>query len=142
MMEDIIKPTLDGLSNKYTLTGHYLCKEREYKPIYSGKAMANADLFLYQVYNGLNLEKLSERGIWFPRLYVYADQYDSIWLMLKSKRFCNKIFPLFGVNSIDELKERIEKCVYDKDCHYSNSWSSSASAILSWIKLDEVAVLP
>ena len=143
MLEEYIKPTLGGdLSHKFTLTGHYVCKEREYMPIYSGKAMANADLFLYQVYNGLKLDALTQWGPWFPTLYIYADEYDSMWKKLISKRFCEKVMPIFGVNTIEELKEAIKKCKPDRDYHYSGAWSGYASAILSWIKLDDVASLP
>lgn len=60
MLEENIKPTLGGdLSRKYTLMGHFVCTERVFLPIYSGRAMANADLFLYQVYNGLKLDTLN-----------------------------------------------------------------------------------
>ena len=142
MLEDYIKPKLEkALSTKFTLAGHYICTEREYLPIYSGKAMANADLFLYQVYNGLELESLTGWGTWFPTLYIYADEYDSIWKKLVSKRFCEKIMPVFGVNSLDDLKGRIAKCVINRDYHYSGTFES-ATAILSWIKLEELATLP
>ena len=143
MLEERIKPKLEGeLGRKYTLTGHYIVTDREYKPIYSAKAMAEADLFLYQVYNGLNLEKLSDGIAWFPTLYAYADQYNSMWKRLISKRFCEKILPVFGVNTIQELKERISKCVPDRSYHYSGAWPGGARAILSWLKLDDVATLP
>ena len=40
MLEENIKPTLGGdLSRKYTLMGHFVCTEREFLPIYSGRAM-------------------------------------------------------------------------------------------------------
>ena len=143
MLEERIKPKLKGdMGRKFTLTGHYVVNEREYKPIYSAKAMAMADLFLYQIYNGLELDKLTEWGAWFPTLYVYADQYDSMWKKLTSKRFCEKIMPVFGVNTLQELKERVGKCAPDKGYHYSGAWAGGASAILSWVKLDDVATLP
>ena len=141
MIEEVIKPSLDGdMSRKYSLTGHYVVKEREYLPIYSGKAMANADLFLYQVYNGLELEDLTRHYGWFPQLYIYADQYDSMWQKLVSKQFCEKIMPIFGAKSINELKTRISKCVYDRNYHYNGAYSA-ASAILSWIKVEDIATL-
>lgn len=143
MLEEYIKPTMDGdLPRKFTLTGHYVCTEREYMPIYSGRAMANADLFLYQVYNGLELDGLTQWGPWFPVLYVYADEYDSMWKKLKSKRFCEKVMPIFGVKTLQELKERIAKCKPDRNYHYSGAWHGTASAILNWVKLDEMGTLP
>ena len=143
MLEERIKPTMEGvLAQKYTLTGHYVYTEREYLPIYSGRAMANADLFLYQVYNGLDLGSLTQWSRWFPTLYIYADEYDSMWKKLKSKRFCEKILPIFGAQTIDELKKRIEKCTPDRNYRYSGVWPEMASAILNWVKLDEIAILP
>lgn len=142
MLEERIKPTLDStLSRKFTLTGHYIFTQREYMPIYTGKAIAAADLFLYQVYKGLGLDSLTQFGLWFPQLYIYADEYDSIWKQLKSKRFCERIMPVFGAKTIIELKDKVSKCTYEKDYHYSGAWQA-ASAILTWIKLDEIATLP
>lgn len=143
MLEENIKPTLGGdLSRKYTLMGHFVCTERVFLPIYSGRAMANADLFLYQVYNGLKLDTLTQWLGWFPALYVYADECDSIWKRLKSRQFCESIMPVFGVKTVDKLKEVISKCIYDRSVCYSNSYHDAASAILTWIDLDEVAILP
>lgn len=143
VLEEQIKPHMPGeLSRKYTLAGHYLCEEREYLPIYSGKRIAEADLFLYQVYNGLNLESLTEFYGWFPTCYVYADDDDSIWMKLQSKRFCQKIMPIFGVDTIDELKERLSQCVPERDMRYKTGFAIPAPAILSFIKLEEIAILP
>lgn len=143
MIEERIKLKLPGdMSRKFTLTGHYVVSEREYMPIYSAKSMSTADLFLYQVYNGLELEDLTEWGAWFPVLYIYADQYDSMWKKLVSRRFCEKIMPLFGVDSIEDLKTRISKCVPDRNYHYSGAWPGAASAILNWVELDNVGTLP
>lgn len=79
---------------------------------------------------------------WFPALYVYADECDSIWKRLKSRQFCESIMPVFGVKTVDKLKEVISKCIYDRSVCYSNSYHDAASAILTWIDLDEVAILP
>ena len=142
MIEEKIKPTMEGeLPRKHTLVGHIITTQREYMPIYTAKNMANADLFLYQVYNALELDNLTRLCAWFPTLYIYAEQYDSMWRHLVSKRYCEKIMPIFGVKSVDELKDRISKCVYDRDYHYSGVWTGAASAILSWIKLEDVATL-
>lgn len=50
--------------------------------------------------------------------------------------------PVFGVKTVDKLKEVISKCIYDRSVCYSNSYHDAASAILTWIDLDEVAILP
>lgn len=142
MMEEVIKPSLEGdMSRKYTLLGHYVVNEREYLPIYSAENISKADLFLYQVYKGLELDEVTWRYAWFPQLYVYAEEYETIWKRLVSKQYCKKIMPIFGVNNIEEFKERIAKCTPDRDYHYSGSFHS-AGAILSYVKLEDVASLP
>lgn len=142
MIEEQIKPTLETEKNKFTLTGHYLCKEREYLPIYAGKKIAEADLFLYQIYKGLDLQELAGMYVWFPTCYVYADRYTSMWGKLKSKRYCEKIKPLFGVSTTSELIERLKKCEPDRDIRYRRGFADPAPAIMSYIKVDEIATLP
>lgn len=143
MLERVIKPNLESdLKRKYTLTGHYLCTKREYLPIYSGKAIANADLFLYQVFYGLGIDKLSRYGYaWFPTCYIYADRDESMWKKLASKHFCERIMPVFGAVSLEDLKERVSSCTFDSNYHYSGAWDA-APAILSFIKLENIATLP
>lgn len=143
MMDERIKHNMPGgLSTKYTLAGHFIVNEREYLPVYSGRTMANADLFLYQVYNGLKLDDLTRRFAWFPTLYVYADKYDSVWKKLRSVQFCKKIMPVFGVNTMDDFKERISHCTYDRDMRYSHGFAEPAPAILTFIKPEEIGTLP
>lgn len=143
MIEEQIKPTLEaGLKNKFTLTGHYLCMEREYLPVYTGKKIAEADLFLYQIYDGLDLQGLTKTYAWFPTCYIYAEQYTSMWQRLKSKRYCEKIEPLFGVSTIGELIERLNKCKMDWNIRYSGGFADPAPVIMSYIKVDEIATLP
>lgn len=143
MMEEFIKPTMEGdLPRRFTLVGHFVTSQREYLPVYSAKNIANADLFLYQVYNALGLEDLTRWFAWFPTLYIYADGNASMWKHLTSRRFCDKIMPVFGVKTIEELKEKIAKCIYNREYNYSGAWPGAASAILSWIKLEDMATLP
>ena len=143
MLEQVIKPNLnDTLKRKFTLTGHLIISEREYKPIYSGRNIANADLFLFQVNYGLGLEKITHYDyIWFPTLYIYSDDNRTFWGRLKSKRFCEKIMPVFSVTTISELKNRISLCKPDKRYRYSGCYGS-AVAILNCVKVEEIGSLP
>lgn len=142
ILESVIKPQLeDKLKSKFTLTGYLVVTEREYKPIFAGKSMANADLFLYQVYNGIKLNKLNTGFMWFPTLYAYSDDNKAFWGRLKSKQFCRKIMPIFGVATVEELKERISNCKYDESYRYTGSWDA-AIAILNCVQLNEIATLP
>lgn len=144
-LENRIKPNHpeEQMRRKYTLAGYLLCTEREYLPIYTGRKMAEADLFLYQVYSGLPapVVSLSEYS-WFPTCYVYAPEGESMWKKLISRRFCEKIMPLFGVSTIEELKERISKCTLDRNYRYSSGFAYPAPAILSYVRLEDVAMYP
>jgi len=139
MIEEDYKPTTEN-KDKFTLVGHILCSEREKKPIFTGEALAEADLFLYQVANAYELVE-DETGYrapyWFPTCYVYAKTNPNEWIRMKSKRYCEKMFVLFGVNSIDELKEKIKNCTYDGEMKYRGSFDA-APAILNFIQLDEI----
>lgn len=142
LIEECYKPTTDK-KNKFTLMGDTICNEREKLPIYSKKNLAGADLFLYQICNAYELaedENSRRSSYWFPTLYVYAEGASMEWSKMKSKRFCKKMFDLFGVSSIDELKGVLEKCTFDRDMRYKSSYDS-APAILNYIKLEEIGSL-
>lgn len=142
IVEEEYKPSTE-YKTKFTLLGDTICNVREKLPIYSRESMAEADLFLYQIKEGLNLvenENSYRLSYWFPTLYVYANGEPCEWKKLKSIKFCTKLFPLFGVTNIEELKQRISKCKYDQGMRYSSSFDS-AKAILNTIKVDDIGSL-
>ena len=59
---------------------------------------------------------------------------------MKSRRFCEKMITLFGVESLDDLKAVIEKCTFDDKMKYSGSWDA-APAILNCIKVEDIGTL-
>lgn len=140
IIEEYYKPTTES-KNKYTLMGHVLCNEREKRPIYTSEAIAQADLFLYQIFNALNVinDEYQPFGMyWFPTCYIYASEYCNEWEYLKSRKHCEKMFDLFGVSTIEELKDVISKCTQDRDMKYNGAFRS-APAIMNCIKLDDIA---
>lgn len=142
LVEDDYKPTTEN-ANKCTLLGYTICTQREKLPIYSCESLAEADLFLYQIRNAFQLassDKMYCSPYWFPSLYLYAKKNPIEWTKLKSKRYCQKMFDLFNVNNVEDLKKALSNCTYDKDMKYSGRWES-APAILSIIKLDEIGSL-
>ncbi|MCR5608889.1 MAG: toll/interleukin-1 receptor domain-containing protein [Lachnospiraceae bacterium] len=124
IIEDIYKPTTDK-KTCYTLLGDVICNEREKLPIYSKEKIAQADLFLYQVYNAFDLQTDEGRywnDYWFPTFYVYAKEKGLDWKRMCSKKFCQNMFILFGVNTMEELKEKISRCKNEHDMRYNNSF--------------------
>lgn len=140
VIEDSCKPKSPE-PRLYTLTGKILC-ERERKPIYTKNSLAMADVFLYQIFPALDLKTQGD-PYWFPTCYIYADPSLPQWIKLKSKQYCKKVFPLFGVNTVEALKEAIVKstnCTDSKQMRY-NSCFSSAPTILDYIQLNEIGTL-
>ena len=142
IIEEGYKPTTEH-KNKFTLMGHTLYTEREKLPIFSGEAIAQADLFLYQIRNAFELAEDEHRwrdSCWFPTCYVYCKTYPTEWMKMCSRKFCQKLYPLFGVSTIEDLKTAVAKCVGERDMRYSGSFNS-APAILNCIKLEEIGAV-
>ena len=142
VIEDYYKPKTE-MKNKYTLMGDVICNQREKLPIYTGEAIAEADLFLYQVCKAYDLasnEQSWHEAYWFPTFYIYAKSMPIEWGKMKSRRYCEKMMVLFGVDSLDELKVAIGKCSYDDKMKYSGSWDA-APAILNCIRVEEIGTL-
>ena len=139
LVEEQYKPTTPN-KDKYTLLGHTICTEREKRPIYTSEAIAEADLLLYQVTNAYQLaedELQYHEPYWFPTCYVYVKTCPSEWTKMKSKKYCEKMFDLFGAKSIEELKGKLKDCTTDREMRYNRSFNSAPS-ILSCLKLEEI----
>lgn len=75
------------MKTKFTLRGDVICNQREKLPIYTSEAIAEADLFLYQVRNAYNLvedENSWRETYWFPTFYVYVKSEHVEWQKMKS----------------------------------------------------------
>lgn len=140
-MEEWVKQSDDNLIRYYTLTGHFVCMEREYSNIYTKQNLAIADLFLYQVYKGLELDNLENVNIWFPTCYIYTENKSFPWKKLCSKSFCEKIMVIFNAKTIEEFKTKISKCICNRKVRYSGRFDY-ATAILDLINLKDIATLP
>lgn len=91
--------------NLITLQGEMLVL-RERKPILTREAIANADLVLYQLYPLIDRTETSIQR-WYPRTGIYHRGKQNFWIKLKSKEQCLLIAPLFGVKTIEQLKQEI-----------------------------------
>jgi len=123
---------------RFTMAGDMLT-QREKKPILTKRSIANADLVLYQLSRILDIPD-GDRGYWFPTTFVYHNEPQIMWQKLKSKAYCEKIAPLFGVSTASALKNVIPKERIANSASYPYSFND-AQEILDSIKWDEIATL-
>lgn len=142
VVEDNYKPVTEN-KNKFTLLGSCICCEREKRPIYTKESLAQADLFLYQVFNALGFVNAGEKELpdyWFPTCYIYSEKGVDEWQKMKSKKICKKMFELFGVDNIETLKKTLANCTYDTKMKYQGSFEA-APTILNYIKIEEIGIM-
>ena len=60
-----------------------------------------------------------------------------LWQRLKSSSYCKKIAPLFGETTVEGIKNRVQRVVYDREMRYNFAFES-APVILSSIKIEEI----
>lgn len=137
-IEDVCKPKAK-ISDQSTLRGEILVS-REKKPILTKGSISNADLVLYQLYPFLDLNQSSWKDYWYPTTYVYQNRPQRIWQKLRSRQYCERIMPLFGVNSLEDLKEKLSRPIPYKDMGYTETYKI-APPILASIKLDEIGTM-
>ena len=141
VIENICKPK-SPKPQLFTLAGNIILN-RERIPVLTSKSICNADLVLYQLATILTpfTENKSSFPKWFPTTYVYHNGTQQIWHKLKSRKCCLKIAPLFGVNSISELKSIVQQSPNRQDIHYPGSFKC-APGILSSISVNDIGTLP
>lgn len=142
VVEDYYKPQTSK-KQFHTLLGDTICSQREKVPIYTSEAIAEADLFLYQIYNALGLDNEKQSfypTYWFPTLYVYVKRQPKEWQRMKSRKYCEKMMVLFGVDNISDLKKAVNKCKLDDKMRYSGTWQI-APTILSCVKIEDIGTL-
>ena len=137
-IEEVCKPKSTN-PKVHTLAGEILLK-REKKPIITRESLATSDVVLFQLSLVFDLVNDEWDYYWLPLVYYAVDVPQPIWSKLLSKSYCTKIMPLFGVFSIEELKEKIGKCKIEREIRYSGSFES-APLILNSIKLDKIGTV-
>ena len=93
------------------------------EPIITTEFFAQTDILLSQLSFALKTSRIKDHG-WFALSYVYSKNFDNIWIKLSSKKYCQKILPLFGVKSIEELIKIIKDNPVPERYGYSNSFYS------------------
>lgn len=123
----------------YSITAKTIA-QREKKPILTTENIAIADLLIYQLSRMIEIHSFRDFP-WFPATYLYKDEYsDYPWIKLKSKKYCEKILPLFGLTSIEKLKIGIQNTPIDNSISYSGSFHP-APVISSYINPNEIGSL-
>jgi len=122
ILEDTCKPVSQN-PRLYTLAGDILVS-REKGPILSKESISNADIVLFQMSYILLNDKYDEHCVfWFPLSYVYYSKgTQAIWRKMISESYCKKIMPLFGVDSIAEIKEFLKIVIPYRTARYSNNF--------------------
>ena len=136
-IENMCKPKYEN-PNLLTLTGEMLVN-RERKPILTKESISNADIVLYQLGTVLSVNR-ETYGYWYPLSYIYHSGSQVLWQKLKSKEYCLKIAPIFGCQSIQEIKELLKKPLTNTCTGYERSFDYIPN-ILSNIRYEEIATL-
>jgi hypothetical protein len=119
IIEEKCKPKCDN-PHYCSLSSEILLK-REKKPIITKSSLANADMVLYQLSYTLDLISDDRTGkIWFPLTLYEKNGKQPIWSQLTSKKYCQKIMPLFGVDAIDDIKKVIKKTPSSEKANYDH----------------------
>ena len=128
-------------TRKLTLAGDIVSK-REKLPILTTRAVVNADIVLYQVSNALGIKSEVLEQPWFPVLYVYFKGRQEIWCKMISKLHCESLFPLFDVESIENLIVTVKKnqATANNLIRYQNEFNS-APIIQNSIEIKDIATL-
>lgn len=113
--------------------------KRPKEPLITKKTFAETDVFLCQMSFALQINY--EGYYWFPVTYIYLDNMESVWIRLSSRQFCEKILPLFGVNTIDELKKKIQDNQVEDEYKFPSVWKSVPKIPIK-IQGYEIASLP
>jgi hypothetical protein len=112
--------------------------EREYLPILSRSSIINADMLIYWL-TSLNL---SDQYPWFPMTYGYTgNSNDHFVKKFKSKSYCMSILPLFGVDSIENLKVLIKEHPLERGIRYQGG-SGCPADTYRYLVNDDIGTLP
>lgn len=125
--------------NYFSKIAFLLCGREKY-PILTKDAMARADLVLYQLSTVFDIVSYRMYNFWFPYMYSYVKG-DLLWKRLVSRRQCEKIMPLFGVDNIIKLKNLISQAKHDSGVRFSGAFNAAPN-ILDYIKEKDIGTLP
>lgn len=123
---------------RYSLSADKAVK-RPKEPIISKTSFAEADVFLTQMSFALNVSRKGH--FWFAQSYIYLDNSEKMWNHLQSRSFCEKVLPLFGVKTIQEVKTILLSRPVTSEYKYNEDWYC-VPGILSNGMDEKIAQLP
>lgn len=95
--------------NRVSVTAD-LIKQRADHQLYTFDKVREADALLYYI-SVVGQQEQSDWNRWFPRTTIYTIHNLQIIDKLISLRYFDKIKPLFNVNNVEELKEKVEEVI-------------------------------
>lgn len=108
---------------RITMAGHILV-HRERKPILTKQSISNADIVLYQL-GSILMPPEGLPSSWFPTTYIFHENEQLIWKKLCSRSYCFKIAPLFGVKTVEEIKELIIMSKRNRRIGYNRAFDNA-----------------
>lgn len=130
------------LSKKYGSASNYIYNERQCSSIFLKNDFIQSDLFLSQVYYSFDFSNHDINDRWIPTFYLSVGNNDYFWKQLRSQTFCNKIMPLFNVNTIDDLKEIIKESTIEDPEIYPRRPNEKPKSISTIIVPEDIGTLP
>jgi len=144
-IDDLLKNHFDARDNKTYFTGKGMAWiENIYEPLFSKIDFINADVLL----SNLSILLRNNEHAWFAKTYVYVPQNSILFIQklsvaLKSEKLSREYFSLLKADTLDELKENVERIEnYNKNKSYHFGYSGSFDTITlisDFINIKDVA---
>jgi hypothetical protein len=128
-------------------TAGYILTKREQLPLIGKNTLANADVVLCQLARVFAVSHPNVDYYWFSHLYIYSERYldteakQEIWSKMISKRYCDKIMPLFGITTLQELRD-IVKTDKPPEQNMGPYYGSSVPDIKDSIEPEQIGTMP
>ena len=106
-------------------------------PTITKQTIVDADILLYQLSNVYGIQEYNYG--WFPLTYVYNENSHNYpyWNKLKSIKQCEKLYPLFEVDNIEALREKVQLNKRN-GIRYEGAFFNEAPIILQSITIADI----
>ena len=130
-----------GNEHRFSIVGDLLIA-RELRPCWTAEKIRNADVFLFQIGEFLNRNNQDTAHMWYPATaaHFYYEK-SRLWGKLVSRMYCNRLLPLFELNSIEALKAELRKTeVMSNKMKWGNAFASfgGIAGIVNCVDIDKI----